>query len=265
MDPDAGSRLEVGRVGRAHGLKGEVAVTLTSNRSERLEPGARLYAGDRALDVRCARPHRKRWLVQFVGVDDRTAAEALLGTMLLGDPHPDAPDGEVWIHELIGAEVVNPVGDALGRVVSVEANPAHDLLVLDGGALVPMVFVVDTVAGRVVIDPPDGLLDLNPPAARAKPRGEKGRSTKGRKANRGPTERTAPNAAAAAAADPTAAPDAKDSGIPIRGADGDRMASTFDADAARDPDAGDDVGTGGHADASDASRASDGSAGDGDS
>jgi len=48
----------------------------------------------------------------------------------------------------------------VGRVVSVEANPAHDLLVLDGGALVPMVFVVEQRDGVVVIDPPEGLFDL---------------------------------------------------------------------------------------------------------
>ena len=67
----------------------------------------------------------------------------------------------MWVHELIGAEVRDRAGRALGRVVAVEANPAHDLLVLDGGALVPMVFVVEHDATvRVVVDLPDGLLDL---------------------------------------------------------------------------------------------------------
>ena len=74
-------------------------------------------------------------------------------------PLDDAPDGEVWVHEVIGAAVVDRAGRDHGRVVAVEANPAHDLLVLENGGLVPMVFVVEHVGDRVVIDPPDGLLD----------------------------------------------------------------------------------------------------------
>ena len=60
-------RLEVARVGRAHGLRGEVAVTFTSNRPERTEVGARLYAGDRELVITTARRHQGRWLVRFAG------------------------------------------------------------------------------------------------------------------------------------------------------------------------------------------------------
>ena len=152
-------RLEVGRVGRAHGLHGEVSVTAVSNRPERFAPGSVLYVGDDRLVVGAARPHQGRWLVRFEGISDRTSAEALRGRILSGD-RPDAPpDGEVWVHEIIGAAVVDRSGTPLGRVVAVEANPAHDLLVLEGGGLVPMVFVVETEPGRVVIDPPEGLLD----------------------------------------------------------------------------------------------------------
>jgi 16S rRNA processing protein RimM len=162
--PGPGDRLVVGRVGRAHGLRGEVAVRFTSNRSERAEPGAVLYAGDRELVIATARPHQDRVLVRFEGVDDRTAAEALQGVELTGarlrDDEAALDDDELWIHEVVGAEVVDRAGTAMGRVVAVEANPAHDLLVLDGGALVPMVFVVAQRDGVVVIDPPDGLFDL---------------------------------------------------------------------------------------------------------
>ena len=52
-------------------------------------------------------------------------------------------------------------GNTLGRVAEVQANPAHDILVLDDGVLVPMVFVVDRQPGVLVVDPPDGLLDVN--------------------------------------------------------------------------------------------------------
>lgn len=153
-------RLDVGRVGRAHGLRGEVVVTLTTNRVERVEPGATLYLGGRPMVVASSRPHQDRWLVRFEGVDDRSAAEALRGQVLAAAPLGEAPPGEVWVHELVGSEVVDRAGHQLGRVESVEANPAHDLLVLDTGPLVPMVFVVEQAPGRVVVDVPDGLLEL---------------------------------------------------------------------------------------------------------
>ncbi len=164
MTPGPGDRLVVGRIGRAHGLRGEVAVTFSSNRPERTAPGAVLYAGERELVIDAARPHQGRMLVHFAGVEDRTAAERLLGVELTVDPLAgDADvldDDELWVHEVVGAEVVDRAGAPVGRVTAVEANPAHDLLVLDGGALVPMVFVVEHRDGVLVIDPPDGLLDL---------------------------------------------------------------------------------------------------------
>ena len=161
--PGSGDRLVVGRVGRAHGLRGEVAVRFTSNRPERSEPGAVLFAGVRELVITASRPHQGRMLVYFEGVADRTAAEALQGVELTAAPLGDdveLDDDELWVHEVVGAEVRDRAGAVVGRVVSVEANPAHDLLVLDGGALVPMVFVVEQRDGVVVIDPPEGLFDL---------------------------------------------------------------------------------------------------------
>jgi 16S rRNA processing protein RimM len=154
------ARLEVGRVGRAHGLKGEVAVTLTSDRRERLDPGSVLYGADRELVVASARQHSGRWVVRFEGVDDRSAAEALRNLVLTADPL-DASEGELWVHELVGAEVRDAAGFALGVVVAVEANPASDLLVLADDVLIPMTFVVEQGDGTVVVDPPEGLLDVN--------------------------------------------------------------------------------------------------------
>jgi 16S rRNA processing protein RimM len=155
--------LVVGRVGRAHGLRGEVAVTFTSNRPERWTPGAVLFAGERELVVRTSRPHQGRVLLTFAGIEDRNAAEALLGVELTAEPLADdveLDEREVWVHEVVGAEVLDRAGTVMGRVTAVEANPAHDLLVLDGGTLVPMVFVVEQRDGVVVIDPPDGLFEL---------------------------------------------------------------------------------------------------------
>ena len=154
-------RLEVARVGRAHGLRGEVAVTFTSNRPERTEVGARLYCGDRELVITAARRHQGRWLVQFDDVRDRTQAEQLLGVVLTGDviDDDDTADG-LWVHEMIGCAVVDRDGRELGTVASVEANPAHDLLVLDGGVQIPIVFVTEHAAGRITVDLPDGQLEL---------------------------------------------------------------------------------------------------------
>jgi 16S rRNA processing protein RimM len=154
------SRLEVGRIGRAHGLRGEVSVTLSSDRLERLAAGSVLDADGRTLVVESARPHAGRWLVCFEGVEDRTDAESLLGLVLTGDALPSEED-ELWIHELIGAAVRDRTGRDLGSVLSVEANPASDLLVLDGDVLVPITFVVERGPGFVVVDPPEGLLDVN--------------------------------------------------------------------------------------------------------
>lgn len=162
--------LEVGRIVRAHGIRGEVVVEAVTNRSERFAAGAELQSVERTFVVRRAtpqggpdpagRPSRPRWIVALDGVTTRNEAEVLRGTALFAEPLDDAPDDEVWVHELIGSEVVDVAGRALGRVTAVEANPASDLLVLEGRGLVPMVFVVETEPGRVVVDPPEGLLDL---------------------------------------------------------------------------------------------------------
>jgi 16S rRNA processing protein RimM len=152
--------LEVGRVGRAHGLRGEVHIVAVSNVPERFAAGSRLLVGDAALVVASAREAGNGWVVHFAGVDDRTTAESLRGRTVRASPLGDAPEGTLFVHDLIGAEVHDPSGATLGRVSAVQANPAHDLLVLDNGTLVPMVFVVDQQPGTVVVDVPDGLFDL---------------------------------------------------------------------------------------------------------
>ena len=149
--------LEVGRIVKPHGIRGDVIVELITNRTERVAPGVVLMAGGRALVIDASRPHQGRWIVTFDGVPDRSAAEALRGATLLAEPIDD-PE-ELWVHELVGASVEAADGTVYGTVASVEANPASDLLVLDGGGLVPLTFVVDRQPGRLVVDIPDGLLD----------------------------------------------------------------------------------------------------------
>ena len=149
--------LEIGRVTRAHGLRGEVVVELTTDRVERLAPGTVLTSDGGDLTVAAARPHQHRWIVSFEGHTGREAADRLRGLALRAAPIHD-PDA-LWVHDLVGSEVVTAGGDVVGSCVAVVANPASDLLELDGGALVPVAFVVERTPGRVVIDPPDGLLD----------------------------------------------------------------------------------------------------------
>ncbi|MDE0067401.1 MAG: ribosome maturation factor RimM [Acidimicrobiaceae bacterium] len=151
--------LEIGRITRPHGVRGDVLVSLTTNRAERLETGAVLASRDRELVVRASRPHRRGWIVDFEGVSDRNAAEAVSGTILYAEPIND-PD-ELWVHELIGAVVVDQHGISRGTVVGVVENPASDLLELESGALVPVRFVTDLLpAERITVDAPDGIFDL---------------------------------------------------------------------------------------------------------
>ena len=157
--------LEVGRLGRAHGVRGEIYVDLLTDRTERLAVGARLQAGQDWLTVTAARLAGGRWLVRFEELADRTAAEGFSGRRLSAEPLPPRSDDDgLYVHELVGALVVGVDGTEYGRCTSVLANPAHDILELDGGALVPVVFVrsVDGAgaSGRVIVDPPDGLFDL---------------------------------------------------------------------------------------------------------
>ncbi len=151
--------LEVGRVVKPHGIRGEVIVDLVSNIPERrLAPGSVLSTDRGDLEVLTASPHQGRWIVAFSGIPDRNAAETYRGVVLSAEPLED-DDDVLWVHELVGTEVVDLGGRSYGLVEAVEANPASDLLVLSGERLVPLAFVVLKAPGRVIIDPPPGLLD----------------------------------------------------------------------------------------------------------
>lgn len=183
--------LTVGRVVRPHGIHGEVIVELhTDEPEQRFAVGAELITDvrrpDRAgpaeavprretvpprLTVAGSRPHLGRLIVSFDGVEDRNAAETLRGVLLQVDsdtvPPPEDPD-EYRDHQLVGLAAVSTEGERLGEVVDIDHAPASDLLVVrrpDGRtALVPFVTAivpeVDLAGGRVVVDPPPGLLDL---------------------------------------------------------------------------------------------------------
>jgi 16S rRNA processing protein RimM len=152
--------LKVGRIDKAHGLRGEVVVSLLTNRDERVAPGTVLVLdgeGGRELTVLTAIPFRHRWIVAFDGVFDRTASEAIAHRDVFAEPIED-PDA-LWVHELVGKRVVDQHHTDRGVVVALEANPASDLLVLDSGALVPLRFVTSSDADLITVDVPEGLFD----------------------------------------------------------------------------------------------------------
>jgi 16S rRNA processing protein RimM len=149
--------LEIGHIRRAHGVRGQVSVELGTDRIERVAPGTRWYARDGWLTVLAAAPHHDRWLVTIEGIGDRSAAQRYTNVPIYAEPIDD-PEA-LWVHELIGSAVEDVNGRDRGRCVAVVANPAADLLELESGVLVPVVFVVRHADGVIVVDPPAGLFD----------------------------------------------------------------------------------------------------------
>ncbi len=157
MGPDE-ALLEVGRVRKPHGLRGELVVTFFSDLEARREPGAEFETDRGRLRIVSARPHQDHHIVAFDGVSDRTAADELRGPILRAEPIDD-PD-LVFAHEVVGRRLVDADGVDRGEIVGMEANPAADLLVLDDGRVVPLNFVVEIGAEAVTVDTPPGLFDL---------------------------------------------------------------------------------------------------------
>ena len=152
-------RLEVGKIDKAHGVHGDVVVTLVSDRTERLDPGSVLFRDDgMEFTVKKSRPHQHRFIVEFEQIKGREQADEFRGTMLFGDPIDD-PD-VLWVHDLIGSPVVDVDGEPLGQVETVLENPVSDLLELDNEGLIPLTFFVEQRPdGTIVVDPPAGLFD----------------------------------------------------------------------------------------------------------
>jgi 16S rRNA processing protein RimM len=158
----------VGRVTKAHGVRGEVAVQNRSDNPDRWVPGAEVTTPDgRRLVVATVRPHGERLLVTFEGVDDRADAEALRGTEL-SVPRSALPalgPDEWWPHDLEGCRVATDAGRELGVVTEVVFNPANDLWVAVDEAgvetLVPalkdLLVEVDTAGKRIVVREVPGL------------------------------------------------------------------------------------------------------------
>jgi 16S rRNA processing protein RimM len=150
--------LEVGRIAKSHGLKGDVLVSFTTDLiQERTAAGAEWQVNDTTYTVVSARPHQKYMLVQLAEVQGRESADALRGKLIYAEPLGESD--MVFVHEVIGATVVDQHGVAHGQVVAVIDNPASDLMELADGRLIPFAFLVDQTGSIVNVDVPLGLLD----------------------------------------------------------------------------------------------------------
>jgi 16S rRNA processing protein RimM len=183
----------VGQIGKPHGIRGEVSVVVrTDEPEERFVPGSvfvtevprvrRVSTGPAAapgvrfdvpkqLTLEAIRWHQGRGIAQFEGIHDRNLAEEMRGVLLQVDTDdltpPDDPD-EFLDHQLTGLRVESADGTLHGTVLRIEHAPASDLIVLQkaagGTALIPfvtaMVPTVDVAGGKIVVDLPEGLLDL---------------------------------------------------------------------------------------------------------
>ncbi|MFH8338125.1 ribosome maturation factor RimM [Streptomyces sp. AM6-12] len=187
-------QLVVARVGRAHGIKGEVTVEVRTDEPElRLAPGA-VLATDPAsagpLTIETGRVHSGRLLLRFAGVTDRTGAEALRNTLLIADVDPEElPEGEdeYYDHQLMDLDVVTEDGVEVGRITEISHLPSQDLFIVErpDGTEVMIPFVEEIVAEidleeqKAVITPPPGLIDDRAEIASSR-EPEEDRSSEGR-------------------------------------------------------------------------------------
>ena len=167
----------VARIGRPHGIKGELSVEVRTDDPEgRLGPGMTVQTDPVSagpLTITSGRVHSGRLLLTFAGIADRSAAESLRGVLLVADVDPDElpedPD-EFYDHQLVGLAVHTVSGVHVGEIDEVLHLPGQDVLAVRrvdadqrNDVLVPFVAelvpTVDIAGGRVVIDPPPGLLD----------------------------------------------------------------------------------------------------------
>ena len=163
-------QLVVGRIGRAHGVLGEATIEVqTDDPDIRFQIGNKLTLDDgRQLTIRSSRWHNQILLLAFDGVDDRNQTEELRDQLIssevdLGSLAP----GEYHFQQLIGCEVFQQNGELIGAVDEIVKLPGQDLLSVSragGQVLIPMVkqiiIEIDVLAKKIVVNPPEGLLDV---------------------------------------------------------------------------------------------------------
>lgn len=182
MDPESGdlsseALLLVGRVGRAHGIRGQVVVNPeTDFMEDRFKVGQILRVGPadrtRPYEIRGVRFYQGRPIVQFAGIETMNDAEALAGAevWLPASSIEPLPPETFYRHDLVGCEVRRLSGDAVGRVTAVEGTLERSHLVVDADGrdtliplAAPICVRIDLAARVIVVDPPEGLLEVNAP------------------------------------------------------------------------------------------------------
>ncbi|GGZ66754.1 ribosome maturation factor RimM [Streptomyces bluensis] len=188
-------QLVVARIGRAHGIKGEVTVEVRTDEPElRLAPGAVLLtdpASAGPLTIETGRVHSGRLLLRFEGVRDRNAAEALRNILLIAEVDPEElpeDEDEYYDHQLVDLDVVTKDGVEVGRITEISHLPSQDLFIVErpDGSEVMIPFVeeivteIDLKEQRAVIDPPPGLIDDRAETASPREPGEPGEPSESR-------------------------------------------------------------------------------------
>jgi 16S rRNA processing protein RimM len=165
VTPSPAPELRVGRVLKAHGVKGAVRIELLTDFSDRFKPGSQMEVGGRPLTVASCEELEGSVLVRFEGISDRNAAEALTGvycTLPLSAAR-ELPSGHYYHFQLVGLSVLDQRQDrSLGQVAEVLTYPANDVLRVTGGkseVLIPMVKSVVTAVnlteGTITVDLPE--------------------------------------------------------------------------------------------------------------
>ena len=163
-------QLVVGRIGRAHGVLGEATIEVqTDDPDIRFQVGNKLTLDDgRELTIRSSRWHNQILLLAFDGVADRNQIEELRDQLISSDVDLGSlAPGEYHFQQLIGCEVFQQTGELIGIVDEILKSPGQDLLSVSraaGRVLIPMVkqiiIEIDVLAKKIIVNPPEGLLDV---------------------------------------------------------------------------------------------------------
>lgn len=166
-------RVTIGRIGRPHGIHGEMTVEVRTDEPDELfAPGARIMVGNQFREITGFRWHQTRGLMTLDGISDRTAAETLRDSMIEIERPDDATPAEedtYYDAALLECEVADSSGNVIGVVTEVVHVPGQDLLVVTTptGREIFIPFVasivpsVDVSGRRIVIEPPPGLLEVD--------------------------------------------------------------------------------------------------------
>lgn len=184
--------VTIGRIVKAHGIRGEVVVNVQTDLPDRFDDGETVIVGGSPRVIESSRPHQGRLLVRFEGVLDRTQAELLRGRLIEAEPREFADSDTYFVHELVGMRVVLDERDLGGVSALIELPPAagYDLLEVtrdDGSTwLLPAVEAhvevedADDGGHRLrLIDPPEGLIDGEADVARPPDPSDPGRGADG--------------------------------------------------------------------------------------